>query len=337
MPEEDSNPKKTPLSPDKLIQGILSKLGETFDGLFGRKAEASSTLATSEIAARTKKMLDTQVRDLGEKGKFVPHEIQLKVEWGKFSTDSMESLKTLEHELLTAVIDHINDHRYLTFAPLKITAKPDYFVTGIHIVTSFGEPEKENDEVDLSVTMPQIKVDLSQFRKEETEAEPAPEVPEDITVIAAFSINDVQKEKTLRFAPGQRLDVGRTRVNGLVLEDGGVSQPHAVLYINSAGELLVSDLRSTNGTFINKERLAYGQAFVIKEGDMVTFGTVNVFFNFVVPEPEPAAEEEAGEMTSDAPTEEHEGPIRIGLDNESEHDPELDPESSSEAGPELKL
>src|SRR5262245_36575376 len=139
MAEDESTPKKPGLSPDKLIQGVLSKIGETFDGLFGRSAKASSTLATSELAARTKKLLDSQVRDMGENGRFVPHIINLKVEWGKFSTDTQQSLKNLENEILAAVLDHINDKRYLTYAPLKVTAKPDYFVEGVHIITSFGD------------------------------------------------------------------------------------------------------------------------------------------------------------------------------------------------------
>ena len=304
MPEDESKPKNPHLSPDKLIQGVLSKLGETFDGLMGRGAKASSSLATSELAARTKKMLDSQVRDMGENGRFVPHIIQLKVEWGKFSTAAPESLKTLENELLAAVIDHINDNRYLTYAPLKITAKPDYFVSGIHIVTSFGETEKENDEVDLSVTMPNINVSelLAEIKK------PAGE-----TVFAKFNLNGTEKELRLVFEPGERVSVGRTRENDLSLEDQSVSKLHAALSFNGAGELVVADTGSTNGTFINQERLAYGKAFPVKEGDMVTFGTVDVFFQHIVKEPEQPAVEVQEETV-----EEEKGPIRIELNTSAD-------------------
>lgn len=281
MADEESKPKKPGLSPDKLIQGVLSKIGATFDGLLGRGGKASS-LATSEIAARARRLLDSQLRDLGEKGKYVPHIINVKAEWGKFSTDSPESLKTLEHEILAALIDHINDNRYLTYAPLKVTAKPDYFVEGIHIISSFGEAEKEDDEVDLSVTMPNIKVaDLIP----PVEAEKPRQKFR--TVFAKFNIKGEQKEIRLRFEPGERLNVGRTKENDLTLDDGSVSKLHAALSFNSAGELVTADTGSTNGTFINKERLAYGKAFAIGEGDMVSFGEVNVFFDVVPPEPEP--------------------------------------------------
>ncbi len=326
MPENESKQKK-PLSPDKLIQGILSKLGETFDGLFGRQAKASSSLAISEIDARVKNLLDSQVRDLGENGRFVPHLIQLKLGSNAYTTDQAleEKLKALENELLAAVIDHINDKRYLTYAPLKITARSDFRVEGVHIVTSFGETEKKDDEVDLSVTMPQIRVgDL--IPKAEPVPAPEPELPRENTVIAKFSIDDAQTEKTLRFAPGQRLNVGRTRENDLALPDSSVSKQHASLYFNAAhlgGELIVSDVGSANGTFVNKERLAYGNTCTIKDGDMVGFGNVNVLFERVSPEPEKQAVDEtitetAPEIVTETAEEEKGGPIRIELDNDAE-------------------
>jgi len=251
-------------------------------------------------------MLDSQVRDLGENGRFVPHIIQLKVEWGKFSTESKDSLRTLENELLAAVIDHINDNRYLTYGPLKVTAAPDYFVQGIHIITSFGEKENEGDEVDLSVTMPNINVKdlIPELKKLELE-----------TVFAKFALHGMEKEIRLRFEPGERVNVGRTRENDLALEDQSVSKLHAALFFNVAGELVVADTGSTNGTFINKERLAYGKAFPVKESDMVTFGTVDVFFRHIPNEPETSPEEIADDP--DATVEEEKGPIRIELSAES--------------------
>lgn len=329
MGDEGSTPKKPGLTPDKLIQGILSKLGETFDSLLGRKAKASNSLATSELAARARRLLDSQIRDMGEKGKYVPHIITLKAEWGKFSTDSPKQMKALENEILAAVIDHINDNRYMTYAPLKVSAKPDYFVEGIHIITSFGEQEKEDDEVDLSVTMPNIK--LADLIPEPVVAKPQPKAR---TAFAKFNFNGEQKELRLRFEHGERMNVGRTRENDLTLNDGSVSKLHAALSFNAAGELIVADTGSTNGTFINKERLAYGKAFPVKDGDMVSFGNVNVFFDVVAPEPEPevlAPVEEQNETVAVEVEElEASGPIRIAVktgngSNDSSEKEEINP------------
>lgn len=327
MPDEKPNPEKTPPPPDNRIRVVLSKIGETFDELLGRQAKASSSLATSELITRTKKMLDMKVRDLGEKGKFAPHVIQLKVEWGKFSTDVPQALKDLENELLAAVIDHINDNRYLTFAPLKVSVQPDYYVKGVNIITGFGKFGTEEDELVLNVTVPELNI--SGMIPEAAETEGLEEKPKSDVVLAKFDLNDMPKEVTLRFASGQRLSVGRTKEHDLALDYPGVSKPHASLYINSTGELVVSDVGSTNGTFINKERLAYGKAFPVREGDMVEFGGVTVLFEHVVPEPPETVENEAAkdEVPEDEITEttekEPEGVIRIELGAEKNLEEDL--------------
>ena len=46
---------------------------------------------------------------------------------------------------------------------------------------------------------------------------------------------------------------------------------------------MVADTGSTNGTFINGERIAYGKAFVVKDGDKLKFGTVEVRLNSQTP------------------------------------------------------
>jgi FHA domain len=299
MPEDESNPKKPPLSPDKLIQGVLSRLGETFDGLLGRQAKAAAGPATGELVSRTKKTIDSLVIDRQEDGKFAPHVFWLKVEKSSFSEAFK---KELERELLPAVIDHINDNRYLTFAPLEFKVEPKY-VTDIQVVIGFGEFAPK--EKVFIVLLPEI---------EDAETPPEPEKPKPETVFAKFELDGVPKELRLRFEAGKRLNVGRTKENDLALEDQSVSKLHAALSFNHAGELVVADTGSTNGTFINKERLAYGKAFPLKEGDAVTFGTIEVFFEHLVEEDETVDEEpETVEDVSEI-TKKEGGPIRIELE-----------------------
>ena len=83
--------------------------------------------------------MDSEVRDEGRDGKFVPHRIRLKMQWDKFSTDSEGAITKLENELLTAAIDHINDNLYHTYAPIRLEIKPDYFTEGVKLLASFDE------------------------------------------------------------------------------------------------------------------------------------------------------------------------------------------------------
>jgi hypothetical protein len=273
-----STPKKS-FSADWLVGGILAKLGESFDKLTGRNWKPSSTLATSELIERLKRQLDVKVKDLGEKGRFVPHNIKLKMQWDKFSTDAEKSLQKLQNELHAAAIDHINDNRYHTYAPLKVEVKPDYFTEGVDLYLSFEKFAEEESEDVVKVTMPQVSLQNIVINPE-PEPEPEPE-----KFVAAFRAGEREKAIELEFKPGKRLSVGRTKENNLMLDDASVSKNHASLVLNGENQLMVADTGSTNGTFINAQRIAYGKAFTVGETDKVKFGTVEVFFRRV---PKPA-------------------------------------------------
>src|SRR5258706_11205679 len=111
----ETTPATKSISRDWLVQGVLTKIGDIFDRLTGRGWKPSSSLATSELVERLKALLDAEAENTDGRGFFVPHNVQLKMQWDKFSTDSDESLRKLENELLTAAVDHINDRRYYTY------------------------------------------------------------------------------------------------------------------------------------------------------------------------------------------------------------------------------
>ncbi|MDQ3748129.1 MAG: FHA domain-containing protein [Acidobacteriota bacterium] len=279
MSESKITPVRKSFSLDWLMRGILTKLGETFDKLTGRNWKPSSSLATSELAERLKFLLDAEAKDTGDNKKFVPHNIKLKTQWDKFSTDSESALKKLEDELLIAAIDHINDKRYHTFAPINLEIKPDYFTEGVKLSASFDHfGDEAKREAAINVSVPDLKNVL---------LNPQPEVPaepEKELFTAEFTVKDTFRKKQLAFASRERLSVGRTKENDLWLDDASVSKIHAALVLNSENQLMVADTGSTNGTFINNQRIAYGQATPIKSGDKLKFGTVEVTFKRITKE-----------------------------------------------------
>jgi pSer/pThr/pTyr-binding forkhead associated (FHA) protein len=271
-------PKKS-FSPDWLVRGVLAKIGESFDRLTGRDWKPSSSLATSELIERLKKLLDAKVKDLGEKGRFVPHNIKLKMQWDKFSADAEAALQKLQYELHAAAIDHINDNRYHTYAPLRVEIKPDYFTEGVNLMVGFDKFAEEGEGDDaVKVTMPDVNLQNIVIGGIEPEPEPEPETEK---FVVEFKIDNRPKTVELEFLPNQRLNVGRTKENDLTIEDASVSKVHASLVLNGENQLMVADTGSTNGTFVNGQRIAYGKAFLINETDKVKFGTVDVFFRRV--------------------------------------------------------
>lgn len=266
------------------MRGVLTKIGDTFDRLTGRRYAPSSSLATSELIEKMKLLLDAEVKDLGAAGRFVPHNVRLKMQWDKFSTDSEDALRQLENELKIAAVDHINDNRYHTYAPLNISVTPDYFTEGVKLLASFEKFDKEKGEVAVNVTVPQIKVG---DYLPELPPEPVAVVEETHAFAATFMIGGAPKRVELKLKPKDRRAVGRSKENDLAIEDPSVSKMHGSLVLNAEGQLLVADTGSTNGTFVGGERIAYGRAYPIENGGIVKFGNIDVTFERVA---KPAAQ-----------------------------------------------
>jgi hypothetical protein len=255
--------------PERLLRRVLEGMGDAVDRRFGRTVEPKGGLTTSQLIERMKRLIDERVRDEGRRGRIAPHHLKLKVEWGTHSEAPPEILKELEHEILAAAIDHINDHRYRTLAPVTVETEVDIFTTGISVDPTFGEFEEELRQED------EAKHHSTGVKHQRQLHPPIP----DVNIIARVTTREGTREISLTLKPGgKRLNVGRASDNDLSLNDVSVSKIHAAVVMNQQGTLLVADTGSTNGTFINGRRISYGEARVIEDGDVVGFGDVEVRF-----------------------------------------------------------
>lgn len=253
--------------PERILRRVLEGMGNVVDRRLGRTVEPRSGLTTSKLIERMKKLIDERVRDEGKKGRIAPHHLTLKVEWGTHSEAPPEILTDLKNEVLAAAIDHINDHRYRTLGPVSVEAEVDIFTTGISVDPTFGEFEEDLRRQDEQQRAAKAGIPIPGA---------APPMP-DIEVIARVTLQHGTREIPLIFKPGgKRLNVGRASDNELTLNDVSVSKIHAALLMTAEGTLLVADTGSTNGTYINGRRIAYGESRLIEDGDVVGFGDVEL-------------------------------------------------------------
>jgi len=253
--------------PERILRRVLEGMGSVVDRRLGRTVEPRSGLTTSKLIERMKRLIDERVRDEGNKGRVAPHHLILKVEWGTHSEAPPEILHDLKNEVLAAAIDHINDHRYRTLGPVTVEAEVDIFTTGISVDPTFGEFEEDLRRQDEQRRAAKTGVPIPGA---------APPMP-DIEVIARVTMPNGTREIPLIFRPGgKRLNVGRAADNELTLNDKSVSKIHGALLMTAEGTLLVADTGSTNGTYLNGRRIAYGESRLIEDGDVVGFGDVEV-------------------------------------------------------------
>ncbi len=266
-PKEVVKKKREEALPERLLRRVLEGMGGVVDRKLGRTVEPKGGLTTSKLIERMKRLIDERVRDEGSKGRIAPHHMVLKVEWGTHSEAPPEILDDLKNEVLAAAIDHINDHRYRTLAPVTVEAEVDIFTTGISVDPNFGEFEEDLRRHDEEMRAAKLGVPIPGA---------APPMP-DIQVIARVTLPSGTREIPLIFKPGgRRLNVGRASDNELSLNDASVSKIHAALLMTGEGTLLVADTGSTNGTYLNGRRISYGESRLIEDGDVVGFGDVEV-------------------------------------------------------------
>jgi pSer/pThr/pTyr-binding forkhead associated (FHA) protein len=163
---------------------------------------------------------------------------------------------------------------------MQLEIKPDYFTEGVKLLASFDKFTEDEREAAVNVTVPDLKNVVINPIEEEIAA------PEKEIFIAEFKVTDKPQKVKLAFSEKERLSIGRTKENDLVINDPSISKIHAALVLNLDRQLMVADTGSTNGTFINNQRISYGRAVVINEGDKLKFGTVEVALEHIINEKE---------------------------------------------------
>lgn len=302
MPDKKPNITRRESFVEKLIRRALETVGGSVDRLFGRGRKPNALPQTADLGERLRKVIDERAQINQSGRKLAPHLIRLKYAWGQSSDEFLAALKKLENELLIAAIDHVNDHRYATLAPIKISSKADILTQGFAMSLGFDEEDLQNSE---AVAIPvEIYAKLLP-----AEFQPQTAVKPNEIVIEAASVlpNGTERKKNLVAIAGEKANfiVGRIKECDLYLDDASVSKHHASLVFHHDGTLKVADVGSTNGTFLDGERIAYGKAYEIARATAVSFGDVKVRFNWEMPQPEVAAEPPIAENVD--------GAIRVGV------------------------
>jgi pilus assembly protein CpaF len=130
----------------------------------------------------------------------------------------------------------------------------------------------------------------------------------------AFSVVIHEKgggERREQFVSSE-ISVGRVHGNDIVLPKGNVSKRHArVLYRD--GRFIVTDLNSTNGTYVNRRRIT--QATIVREGDKIYVGDFVLKIEPTATSqdaPEASAEAESARTTSRTDSSPPSMPVEVG-------------------------
>jgi hypothetical protein len=168
---------------------------------------------------------------------------------------------TLAADLADAALEFARGHHYRLGDRPTVALVADVSVEpGDAVVAAAVEPEHTDDAAVVAPNARRSGEQTSVFVVPTVDAPKA-------------RLREVRPDGSTRMfnVDGRPLTIGRAPDNGLVLFDGRVSRHHARLY-GRRGALLLTDLGSTNGSWVNDrkvEEMALGEGDRIRVGDTI--------------------------------------------------------------------
>ncbi len=123
------------------------------------------------------------------------------------------------------------------------------------------------------------KSDLSRLisRKLKDQGKPIPKERGNIAVPGIFLYPTEPGLPTLKISDTESL-LGRSRSTKFRIQNPLISGKHLILYSNTSGQVVIKDLDSSNGTYINGRKLTPHIEYVLNPGERLVVGSEDVVF-----------------------------------------------------------
>ena len=93
----------------------------------------------------------------------------------------------------------------------------------------------------------------------------------------------LKNESITYLLPSTINKIGRNPLtNTIILNHNSISKEHALIEFDSNRQGFISDLFSSNGTFVNGIKISSNQKFSLNDGDIIKFGKDETGFKFVI-------------------------------------------------------
>jgi hypothetical protein len=214
-----------------MLQRFESRLEQAVSGAFARAFR--SAVQPVELAAALQREVDNSAQILSRDRRLVPNAFA--IELSPLDSERLGPYSdTLSRELSTMLRDYADQQHYVFAGPISIDFdQEDDLGTGRFRVRSRAAAQVEAAPRPPRGAPP-------------TDRAAAPHRPRPQVVV---EVNGTRHPLT------ERVVVGRGSEADLRINDPGVSRLHAELRLEDAGDLVVEDLGSTNGTLVDGQRI----------------------------------------------------------------------------------
>jgi hypothetical protein len=174
----------------------------------------------------------------GARQNVAPNQFKVLLPYEEFSRLSEQYRRALAEELEASAREFMDNRRYVTRGPVSVEIECDLFSNSASVKAVC----KQAAQLGLTVRLKMAG----------------------------------GGERELVLEAGQAIAIGRGYGCRIRIDDPSVSRVHCSIALSKEGELIIADLGSANGTFVNGERIAPGQAHRLNSGDELKIGDMSL-------------------------------------------------------------
>lgn len=204
-------------------------------------------LNAEELIQRIQKAIENSVRPDEPRPRIVaPNRLTVLLTYEERGRLGDRQIEELSRELEAAARDFIANRRYETAGAVKLDVGCDFLAKTTLVKASFEAGAE-------SVAADQAPARVIELRS-----------------------SDGRSYRIRLAADGLPAYLGRAAGNAVHLEDHSVSRFHCSLSLGPEDDILIADLGSSNGTWVNNEIVSTGEVRIVEPGDEVAVGDVKL-------------------------------------------------------------
>lgn len=255
----NSEPKQPNLSAvtnrvEFFIRRFFERVGGVIDFALRRTAVPRTDLAA--LVPHLEQAVDDNLRQ--EDARIIaPNLIEIRYDYESYTRMGAPRREFLERELTQNIYEYIYNRRYQTLAPVQVKIAYDAFTRGLAITAKFGDAKA-------------AVLDSPQFNQQ-----PAT-IPQKSCNVRLHDAVDKWQAHTMVKTNSDPVGIGRNVANTILIDDLSVSNFHAAFVMRADGSLELADRNSANGTSINGVQLDSGDRKIVRDGDRLQFGDVEL-------------------------------------------------------------
>ena len=246
---------------ESLARRILERLGSKVDRKLTSANEHTLNLRViGDLASRIEQVIESKLAN-DEQGvrRVAPNRFSVLFTYEETSALSPQYIEAVGKELTATVSEYINNRRYVTLGAIELFAGRDLFAKAITVKASF-----DGDE-DLPAS-----------------ADPSGPKESDALKNICLSSSDGRTYRVELKPESAPAYIGRAAGNAVRIDDPSVSRLHCSLSLRSAGSIVIADVGSANGTYVNEALLGRDQALPLNTGDVVGVGDFKLTVSEIV-------------------------------------------------------